>query len=80
MNQFSPDPDGPMSGFTWYIAAEYCNWLSEQEGLPKHQWCYVPNEAGAYADGMSIPADVLHGRATACRPSRNGNIACARAR
>jgi formylglycine-generating enzyme required for sulfatase activity len=59
VNQFSPDPDGPMSGFTWYIAAEYCNWLSEQEGLPKHQWCYVPNEAGAYADGMSIPADVL---------------------
>ncbi len=59
VNQFSPDPDGPMSGFTWYIAAEYCNWLSEQEGLPKHQWCYIPNEAGAYADGMSIPADVL---------------------
>ena len=59
VKQFNPDPDGPMSGFTWYIAAEYCNWLSEQEGLPKHQWCYVPNEAGAYADGMSIPADVL---------------------
>ena len=37
----------------------YCNWLSEQEGLPKDQWCYLPNEAGAYAEGMSIPADVL---------------------
>jgi formylglycine-generating enzyme required for sulfatase activity len=48
-----------MIGFTWYIAAEYCNWLSEQEGLPKDQWCYVSNEAGAYAEGMSIPADVL---------------------
>jgi formylglycine-generating enzyme required for sulfatase activity len=59
VNQFSPDPDGPMSGFTWYIAAEYCNWMSEQEGLPKRQWCYVPNEAGAYSEGMSIPADVL---------------------
>ena len=44
---------------TWYIAADYCNWLSEQEGLPKDQWCYLPNEAGAYAEGMSIPADVL---------------------
>ena len=40
-------------------AAHYCNWLSEQEGLPKDQWCYLPNEAGAYAEGMSIPADVL---------------------
>ncbi len=48
-----------MIGFTWYMAAHYCNWLSEQEGLPKDQWCYLPNEAGAYAEGMSIPADVL---------------------
>jgi len=48
-----------MIGFTWYIAANYCNWLSEQEGLPKDQWCYLPNEAGAYAEGMTIPADVL---------------------
>jgi formylglycine-generating enzyme required for sulfatase activity len=59
VNQFSPDPDGPMISFTWYIAPDYCNWLSEQEGLPKDQWCYLPNKAGAYAEGMSIPADVL---------------------
>ena len=59
VKQWSPDPDGPMIGFTWYIAASYCNWLSEQEGLPKDQWCYLPNEAGAYAEGMTIPADVL---------------------
>jgi serine/threonine protein kinase/formylglycine-generating enzyme required for sulfatase activity/tetratricopeptide (TPR) repeat protein len=59
INQFSPDPDGPMIGFTWYIAAHFSNWLSEQEGLPKDQWCYLQNKAGAYAEGMSIPADVL---------------------
>jgi len=59
VNQYSPDPDGPMIWFTWYIAANYCNWLSEQEGLPKDQWCYLPNEAGAYAEGMTIPANVL---------------------
>jgi len=59
VKQQSPDPDGPMIGFTWYIAANYCNWLSEQEGLPKDQWCYLPNEAGAYDEGMTIPADVL---------------------
>jgi serine/threonine protein kinase/formylglycine-generating enzyme required for sulfatase activity/tetratricopeptide (TPR) repeat protein len=59
VNQHSPDPDGPMIGFTWYIAAHFSNWLSEQEGLPKDQWCYLQNKAGAYAEGMSIPADVL---------------------
>jgi formylglycine-generating enzyme required for sulfatase activity len=60
VNQYSPDPDGPMIGLTWYIAAEYCNWLSEQEGLPKDQWCYLSSESGAYAEGMTIPADVLN--------------------
>ena len=59
VKQYSPDPDGPMVGFTWYIASEYCNWLSEQEGLPRDQWCYLANESGAYAEGMTIPADVL---------------------
>ena len=49
----------PWIGVTWYGAAAYCNWLSEQEGLPKDQWCYLPNEQGHYAEGMSIPADVL---------------------
>jgi formylglycine-generating enzyme required for sulfatase activity len=48
-----------MIGLTWYYAANYCNWLSEQEGLPKDQWCYLPNEAGDYAEGMTIPANVL---------------------
>jgi formylglycine-generating enzyme required for sulfatase activity len=48
-----------MIGFIWYMAASYCNWLSEQEGLPKAQWCYLPNGNGAYAEGMTIPSDVL---------------------
>ncbi len=59
VNQWTPDPDSPMVCFNWYIAANYCNWLSEQDGLPRDQWCYLPNEAGAYAEGMTIPADVL---------------------
>ena len=59
LSKFSPDPHGPWIAPDWYAAAHYCNWLSEQEGLPKDQWCYLPNNAGAYAEGMSIPADVL---------------------
>ncbi|HKI17122.1 MAG TPA: formylglycine-generating enzyme family protein, partial [Isosphaeraceae bacterium] len=59
IDKYSPDPAGPMNGMTWYEAAAYCNWLSEQEGLPKANWCYLPNAAGAYAEGMTIPANVL---------------------
>ena len=25
---------------TWLDAAAYCNWLSQQEGIPASQWCY----------------------------------------
>ena len=48
-----------MIGVSWYDAAAYCNWLSQQEELPKDQWCYLPDRGGAYAEGMKIPADVL---------------------
>jgi formylglycine-generating enzyme required for sulfatase activity len=44
--------DGPVDAVRWYEAAEYCNWLSEQEGLAKEQWCYQPNEKGEFAAGM----------------------------
>jgi eukaryotic-like serine/threonine-protein kinase len=59
LNQFSPASDGPWIAPDWYTAAHYCNWLSEQEGLPKDQWCYIPAAEGGYADGMTIPADIL---------------------
>ncbi len=54
----SPDTDGPMVDFNWYIAAQFCNWLSQSEGLPKDQWCYLPKNS-VYGKGMTIPADVL---------------------
>jgi formylglycine-generating enzyme required for sulfatase activity len=59
LNKYSPDPEGPWIAPDWYAAAHYCNWLSEQEGIPKEQWCYIPASGGAYAEGMTIPADVL---------------------
>jgi serine/threonine protein kinase/formylglycine-generating enzyme required for sulfatase activity/tetratricopeptide (TPR) repeat protein len=62
VNQHSPDPNGVMIGFNWYVAAQYCNWLSEQEGLHRDQWCYLPNKSGTYAEGMRIPSDVLNRR------------------
>ena len=58
-DRYSPDPKGPMNQVTWYHAAAYCNWLSEEEGLPKDQWCYLPNEQKKYDKGMKVPADFL---------------------
>jgi formylglycine-generating enzyme required for sulfatase activity len=59
LSSYSPDPGDPMIALNWYDAAAYCNWLSEQEGSPRSQWCYVPVEGLNYAQGMKIPADVL---------------------
>jgi formylglycine-generating enzyme required for sulfatase activity len=45
---------------SWYDAAAYCNWLSEQEEIPKGEWCYEPNQAGKYAEGMKLTSNYLH--------------------
>ncbi len=42
----------PQPAIHWYDAAHYCNWLSEQEGIPPDQWCYQTNEQGEYDEGM----------------------------
>jgi formylglycine-generating enzyme required for sulfatase activity len=59
LDKYSPALDGPMIAVSWFGAAAYCNWLSHQEGLPKDQWCYLPNERGEYDQRMTIPADAL---------------------
>ena len=57
---YAPTGDCPIISVSWYDAVEYCNWLSEQEGLPKEQWCYEPNKDDLYTEGMTIPADCIH--------------------
>ncbi len=49
--------DSPANMISWYDAAEYCNWLSEQEGIPRDQWCYDP--AQKFAEGMVLFPDHL---------------------
>ena len=56
---YAPQSDCPANDISWFDAAAYCNWLSQQEGVPRGQWCYEANEKGAYAEGMKIPADSL---------------------
>src|SRR5262249_56151641 len=59
----SPEDDGPVIVVTWYEAAQYCRWLSEQEGVPEGQMCYPPvAEIEKSKDGkapLALPADYL---------------------
>ena len=60
-----PDPsfvkadECPAAFVTWFEAAQYCNWLSQQEGIPEAQWCYTPNDEGKYGSGMKTKAGFL---------------------
>jgi formylglycine-generating enzyme required for sulfatase activity len=56
---FSLTVDCPVVRTTWYDAVEYCNWLSEQEGISPDQWCYEPNPQGKYAEGMKLKVNYL---------------------
>ena len=47
---------------SWYQAAAFCNWLSEQEGIPKDQWCYpdeIMEAERINKDGLTLPSDHL---------------------
>jgi serine/threonine protein kinase/formylglycine-generating enzyme required for sulfatase activity len=57
--RYTPTPECPIGFRTWYEAAEYCNWLSKEEGVPQDQWCYEPNKRGQFADGMKLAPNYL---------------------
>jgi formylglycine-generating enzyme required for sulfatase activity len=58
--KYSPYPDGPIVNVSWFVAAQYCNWLSEKEGLPESEWCY-PRHADI-KEGMKPYPDQLRRR------------------
>ncbi len=57
--QWVKTDNSPQVSMTWYEAAAYCNWLSEQEGIVSDEWCYEPNEKGAYGPGMKTKRKYL---------------------
>ena len=53
-----------MVGINWYTAAKYCNWLSEQDGIPVEQLCYeikgvevVPKASYLSLSGYRLPTE-----------------------
>jgi formylglycine-generating enzyme required for sulfatase activity len=40
VERYARSADSPVIGTSWFQAVRYCNWLSKEEGIPEHQWCY----------------------------------------
>ena len=53
--RFSATDDSPANNISWFEAAAYCRWLSEQAGLPEDQMCFpTVSEIGP---GMTVPGN-----------------------
>ncbi len=55
--RYSPEPTSPAGNVTFFDAAGYCRWLSEQEGVADDQMCFPPLDD--IKPGMQLPDDYL---------------------
>ncbi len=49
--------DCPVINVSWFDAAKYCRWLSEQEGIPEEQMCYPAIDE--IKPGMILPENFV---------------------
>jgi formylglycine-generating enzyme required for sulfatase activity len=59
MKRYSPGENGPVILVDWYRAAEYCNWLSRQDGIPEDQWCYETDARKLSQERVSVLGSLL---------------------
>ncbi len=72
---YAPSPECPQISVRWYDAARYCQWLSEQEGLPPQEWCF-PGIWQVEDGELEIPADVLKRRGYRMPTEAEMELAC----
>ena len=68
VTKFGLDPECPVNNLTWYEAIEYCNKLSNAEGLEQ---CYPAGSSGTWSSTPTF----FSGMGTASSPKRNRNTA-----
>ncbi|MCB9925577.1 MAG: protein kinase [Planctomycetaceae bacterium] len=55
--KYSPDERGPANVITWAAATAYCDWLSEQEGLPPYYGVDSDTESVEPRVGYRLPTE-----------------------
>lgn len=53
------DSEMPASKASWFLIANYCNWLSEKNGIPKEEWCFKMDTTGDGAPRVSLAVDYV---------------------
>jgi formylglycine-generating enzyme required for sulfatase activity len=58
LERYSPEAETPTVLVNWYLAAQYCNWLSKEEGIEEGQWCY-PSDPKKITVGLVLAPECL---------------------
>jgi formylglycine-generating enzyme required for sulfatase activity len=58
LKKYGPEAGSPIVAVNWHTAAAYCNWLSQQEGLPEEEWCF-PRGVGESQEGTALSSGYL---------------------